>query len=80
MLLFSIRKILAEMKLLLIEYSLLQGSHQATVSMASIDEQASLIARASFAAAPMIPPLPRGLIRNQNQVLSRLQITKSTPK
>jgi hypothetical protein len=48
--------------------------------MASIDKQASRIARASFAVAPIIPPLPRGFIRNQNQALSRLQITKSTPK
>src|SRR5260370_2336082 len=74
------RNSLAEMKLLLIEYSLLQGSHQDTVSMASFDSQASRIARASFAVAPIIPPLPRGLIRNQNQVLSLFQITKSTPK
>ncbi len=48
--------------------------------MASIDKQASRIARASLTVAPIIPPLPSGLIRNQNQVLSRLQITKSTPK
>jgi hypothetical protein len=48
--------------------------------MASIDKQASRIARALFAVAPIIPPLPRGFIRNQNQALSRLQITKSTPK
>src|ERR1700692_3783772 len=58
----------------------LQGSHQDTVRIASIDKQASRIARASFAVAPIIPPLPRGFIRNQNQALSRLQITKSTPK
>ena len=54
--------------------------NQKIVNMASIDKQASRIARASFAVAPIIPPLPRGFIRNQNQALSRLQITKSTPK
>jgi hypothetical protein len=48
--------------------------------MASIDEQASWIARASLAVVPIIPPSPPGLTRNQNQPLSRLQIIKSTPR
>ncbi len=48
--------------------------------MASIDERASWIARASFAVTPIIAPFPRGLTRNQNQTLSRLHMTKSTPK
>jgi NAD(P)-dependent dehydrogenase (short-subunit alcohol dehydrogenase family) len=33
-----------------------------------MDEQASRIARASSLVAPIIPPLPRGSIKNQNQV------------
>jgi hypothetical protein len=59
---------------------MLQDHIRTLFSMASIDKQASRIARASFTAAPIVPPLPRGLIRNQNQVFSLLQITKSTPK
>jgi hypothetical protein len=69
-----------KMKLLLIEVLSFEDHDQDTVNMASIDKQASRIARASFAVTPIIPPFPRGLIRNQNQALSRLHITKSTPK
>jgi hypothetical protein len=60
--------------------TLFRGHYQDAANMASIDKQASRIARASFAVAPITPRFPRGLTRNQNQALSRLHITKSTPK
>jgi hypothetical protein len=48
--------------------------------MASIDKQASWIARASLAVAPIVPAPSRELTRNQNQLLSRLQIMKPMPR
>jgi len=55
-------------------------SHQKTVNFSWIERQASRIACASLALAPIVPPSPLALIRSQNQVPPLLQIAKSTPK
>jgi hypothetical protein len=60
--------------------SLVPASDQKTVNFSWIERQASRIACASFALAPIVPPSPLAFNRSQNQVPPLFQTAKSTPK